>query len=351
MFTIKFVLAFALTISATFGYTWNSNNNYYQGDDYELYMYDNVDISNNDWFDQSIWDDIEILTAPDNRRIVKKCAEKYCYCAFMSGRRYRYSCNMNRFGAASRYNYNNIHYYDDDNDVKDEYDMMMAPANLRMHNGGRSGNPQSARGYTAQNANVDLTAQGAGAGFTVQLSMHHVCDWGTFTAFWNQLTEEGHVKSLCNVLNELNKNIPGKFPGIALPVPVQTLITGICDGTITHDATAVADPGIGGLTEAWQWMPGNLFVGPERAKRTDDPADVGGNFESGSKKVLGSAYKNMERACKAMAGYYRLHDKKKKKAVASIAIALLKAATPNNVYQLDNSKWKQERKGKYSLKK
>ncbi|HEX3524179.1 MAG TPA: hypothetical protein VHT52_19075 [Stellaceae bacterium] len=134
------------------------------------------------------------------------------------------------------------------------------------------------------------------------MTRHHVIPYNRLVQFWNTLLvnrQLGRGPGLANgLLNGMIATLnnyqfgPSRNNNI-LPDDrrnIIILLEGMRDGTIRHDEGVVRPDEIDNLAAVYQWLPGNLFIGPQN--RSDDP---GAAFETGAVVVVGGGNFSMYR--------------------------------------------------------
>jgi hypothetical protein len=131
--------------------------------------------------------------------------------------------------------------------------------------------------------------------YPVQVNRHHIIPYNRLFEFWNRLVENSQLGQgtgpadglLRGIIATLRSYQFGTGNNNIVPADrdnIITLLEGMLNGTIRHDPNPDARPPdeIDNLAAVYQWLPGNLFVGPQN--RSDDP---GANFEEQAIVVVG----------------------------------------------------------------
>jgi hypothetical protein len=160
------------------------------------------------------------------------------------------------------------------------------------------------------NFNTDLTAQGRNPNdFPVEMTRHHIVPYNQLRTFWNRMVLEGHLRTAANplfnsIINVLRDN-SGFTLNLADREQIIQLLTDIREGRVTHDANRPVPEGLDSLRQFYAWMPGNLFIGPGGAFRTDDPGE---GFEQNAVVVVGErGFTQYQEADNIITEYERTH--------------------------------------------
>ncbi|OPC77694.1 hypothetical protein B4N89_35930 [Embleya scabrispora] len=129
------------------------------------------------------------------------------------------------------------------------------------------------------------TVQGHGG---LAMTYHHVVPYNVLRKLWNDSLETpADMQSFMGRLAEhvtLYASMRTQHGGRLHPDDVGAagaLATLIAGGAVVHDKSARRPGGFDDLVTIYQWLPGNLFIGP--TERADDPHE---RFESGARPVL-----------------------------------------------------------------
>ncbi|WP_146011709.1 MULTISPECIES: hypothetical protein [Burkholderia] len=219
------------------------------------------------------------------------------------------------------------------------------PGSYELELGARPGAPYP----PLQNYNIDLSAQGSGPDYSVEVSRHHIIPYNVLRAFYNRVMEtHGEILRFRSFLIVFGRNIPSYASAASLDCERNRLDY----LEASNLALAVADnyarwggnrppPGLDTFQEFYTWLPGNLFIGPNN--RSDDPGE---GFEEGAVEIVGqnafntlsSVYQNMVR--------YNNGDQS---VLGSIATGLTQIADRRSVYPLYSGDW-QYVNGEYRIK-
>jgi hypothetical protein len=82
--------------------------------------------------------------------------------------------------------------------------------------------------------------------------------------------------------------------------PAPSLLNGIHAGYIVHDPAGATVPFRDQLAEVYEWLPGNLYIGPDGVWRSDDP---GGAFETKAGAVVGRSFSTWTNANSKVTDY------------------------------------------------
>ena len=187
----------------------------------------------------------------------------------------------------------------------------------------------------------------------VQVMRHHIIPDNRLRDFWNTLLGRGQgpLNLTANALlvglernadnNQMNLNRADRREAIEL-------IQGIRSGRIRHNPNARRPAGFDTLAALYEWMPGNLFIGPRggngRYQRTDDP---GSDFEQNARVVVGAAFGFLERAN----GFTREFNETPNPRTAAQAMeAISRAMQRRSPYDINPDNWI-FKGGKYRLRK
>jgi hypothetical protein len=225
--------------------------------------------------------------------------------------------------------------------------------NLKME-AGRQNPPYAA----IDNYSTDLKTSGKDTTkYPIQVDRHHVLPCNTLIEFWNKVVENRQLKGLQAFLQAISTNI-GKYkfdPKTLSSVDkdhVKAFIDGINKGTIDHGDGAKRVDGWDSFAACYQWLPGNLFVGPTADFRTDDPTD---GFEVNAKTMMSSdqyAFPALQNAYNDILAYKKEGYQGTLKDVQKISGELARVATSaSEPRKLDYKQWNIDAKAKrYSIR-
>lgn len=119
--------------------------------------------------------------------------------------------------------------------------------------------------------------------YPVVVIRHHIIPYNVLADFWNNLVvvgrlgdgpglADGLLNAMITALNNYANNVHELDR-----VTVRDLLEGMANGSIRHDLNARPPEGLDTLAQIYEWLPGNLFIGPQN--RSDDPGDM---FETGA---------------------------------------------------------------------
>jgi hypothetical protein len=142
----------------------------------------------------------------------------------------------------------------------------------------------------------------------VEVMRHHIIPDTKLKEFWNKMVTSGNLVAaadgflnvICSRISQYKVNLIS-----ADRDKVKLLVGKIRSQEYQHDGTQQRPEGFDNLAAIYEWLPGNLFVGPKggdgKYQRTDDP---GNNFERNSDVIVGSnAYNILVAACLNMREY------------------------------------------------
>eukprot|EP01084_Bolivina_argentea_P155424 270843_1 len=293
-----------------------SDDYYYEyGFDENLFLdmdtNNDIDITFTDWFDDKIWNDISSIKTSSNDIIIKKCIYNSCVCHYKNDYLTHkfYSCYTESGSTA-----NDHHAYDDDIDnayesfdnnynyyynIMDMTDMMTLQ-NLVM----------STRVDIREKPMVDAGDRSLyRASRNVRgMQYHHIIPYSLLRTLWDAIAN-------CEHFGEQYNTAQSKIRIYLAPIleAMKVLIADNSEYTqnmgVAPRSTRVVtfinyllSPGRGRQARDWNaftarrqetiwtdfqllydWLPGNLFEGPRRDDRTDDPGHA---FEAKAKKIL-----------------------------------------------------------------
>jgi hypothetical protein len=187
----------------------------------------------------------------------------------------------------------------------------------------------------------------------VDMTRHHIIPDSLLRRFWNQMLDSGDLSQARGLLTTIADNL-GQYRMIMNPADlnqVRTLLQDIASGAIRHSPDARRHDAIDSLATVYEWMPGNLFIGPTGGgdvddrpgrpptgeyRREDDPGD---GFETNARVVVGErAFRSLEDANRDMATYIR-DGGRNRGLIVRATLALADAARRNNVYPVNPDNW------------
>ena len=185
----------------------------------------------------------------------------------------------------------------------------------------------------------------------VEVMRHHIIPDRLLNEFWNTLLAVGSLNltagGLLRGLEESAENNRMNLNGADRREVVQ-LLQSIRSGRIRHNPSARRPLGFDTLAAVYEWMPGNLFIGPRggggQYQRTDDPQD---GFEVNARVVVGPAFANMENANSLIRDFTRTSNTR---TGTQAAIALSRLTQRKQPYDIDGDNWI-FKGGKYRLRK
>jgi hypothetical protein len=124
--------------------------------------------------------------------------------------------------------------------------------------------------------------------YPVRVIRHHVIPYNLLVNFWNTLVAQGQLGQGSGPADGLLNAMASTLNDYAVTMhPTDranliALLQGMRDGTIRHAPGGPTHNEIDNLAALYQWLPGNLFIGPQN--RSDDPGDA---FETGAGVVVG----------------------------------------------------------------
>jgi GH18 family chitinase len=126
----------------------------------------------------------------------------------------------------------------------------------------------------------------------VEVMRHHMIPDSRLRDFWNGMLEHGHLSAVDGFLAVIDRDLAGYQMTLNETDinQVRDLVRRIRGGQIRHNASSNRPPGFDNLAAVYEWLPGNLFVGPRGGggdfQRTDDPGD---GFEDSAGVIVGTA--------------------------------------------------------------
>jgi hypothetical protein len=172
--------------------------------------------------------------------------------------------------------------------------------------------------------------------YPVTVARHHIVPANLLIQLWNTMLDRGHMASANGggyataLLASMALNLAfyeiNMVPGDRLNLLL--LLNGIQFGYLEHDPNAGTVPNRDLLAEAYEWLPGNLFIGPDGTWRDDDPGD---NFETNAGIVVGNGFRQYSNANQRIQAYLAGTATTPSRAVLSLArIALTLSPFPLN---------------------
>lgn len=201
-----------------------------------------------------------------------------------------------------------------------------------------------------QNFNTELTQQGAGPGFTVAVSRHHIIPYNVLRAFYNTVVTSGHLIYLRGFLNAMGDNINGYVGAASMDCSSSSgtvnmalnMMSSMRLGLIRNSSPGDYPDGLDDFHSFYVWLPGNLFIGPHN--RSDDPGDA---FEENAAYIVGvNRYARLLRAYNFMRDYNSDHQLSHLQgAVRELSII----ARERSVHPLVSAEWTRDEDGKYAI--
>ncbi|MDF2389800.1 hypothetical protein GWQ31_00260 [Aeromonas sp. 2MA4] len=218
--------------------------------------------------------------------------------------------------------------------------------NFELNIGARPSAPYPAM----RNYNTDLTSQGSGSEYPVEVSRHHIIPFNVLRTFYNRLAERNQFSNVGGFFYTYSDNL--RFYASRNGIDCGNLGNDLVDagnlalahryGLARQGGTALA-PGFDTFEQFYAWLPGNLFIGP--AQRSDDPHE---GFESNAHVVVGAAYfDTLSRVYQNMIRFNNGDDSSS--LLNAISVGLSQMAQKKSVFSLNPQDWMYIH-GKYKLK-
>ncbi|GAA3284164.1 hypothetical protein [Streptomyces lavendulae] len=163
----------------------------------------------------------------------------------------------------------------------------------RLTREGRNDNPFQTNLTNRHPDNLDQEYAGADS---ISLSRHHIVPFSTLQIFWNLAVRNyyndpqagGELREALLNLSARLDDYMDRYTDLnpSLRGPAKTFVAKFRNFDYYHDETADAPNELSAFLRIYQWIPGNLFVGPEGRFRTDDPKS---GFEYNCAPIIGSA--------------------------------------------------------------
>ena len=189
--------------------------------------------------------------------------------------------------------------------------------------------------------------------FPVAMARHHIIPHNRIVAFWNKMINEKHIgaggRSFATLLLAAMNDMLGLYEvrDTVNKTVLSLLLFGIEYGHIIHDPNVditVRPPGWDDFRLVYEWLPGDLFVGPGKGTdprtgkqgkewRSDDPGD---NFEKNAQVVVGGALKTLTTADTAIQDYVAGRTATPNKASLNLGKIVRARFNP---YGLDPANW------------
>lgn len=212
------------------------------------------------------------------------------------------------------------------------------------------------------NAQANLQAIGTGPGFTVQLDRHHVIPNELLTRFYNTVIDRAEISRLSGFLNVFANNLayyggPGgagatcTFRNEQDNHHTSVVLTGMGNGEIVHNVVPGAPMGdvLDTFRQFFAYMPGNLFIGPTGAVRSDDPHS---SFEENAGAIIGpNRLHQLQNIYNDMQTYINSSPsgEEAQAALARLSDSLARVAARRSITQLNADDWVFEN-GRYHIK-
>lgn len=185
------------------------------------------------------------------------------------------------------------------------------------------------------------------ANHPVNMTRHHIIPDNRLRDFWNRMLRDGHFNAANALLSVFESNLGQYQMNLAQINELRELLQGLQDGSIRHNSEAVRPEAFDDLAALYEWMPGNLFIGPTggggQYQRTDDP---GSDFEENAGAVIGNRdFRVRQDANAAIEAYLGSGDRS---AAQRAIIGLAAMARRNSPYDVNPTGWI-FKSGKYHL--
>ena len=157
--------------------------------------------------------------------------------------------------------------------------------------------------------NTSLTMTGTNPDqYPVEVMRHHIIPDNRLKGFWNKMVNRNELAGEGKALLQGMRDSVRQYNMTLVPADRQQVINildEIIERNYQHDADRPPPDGFDNLAQVYEWLPGNLFIGPkgggERYQRVDDPGD---QFERNSDVIVGAtAYSDLRNACIQMRDY------------------------------------------------
>jgi hypothetical protein len=177
--------------------------------------------------------------------------------------------------------------------------------------------------------------------FPVEVMRHHMIPDSRLRDFWNALVEAGDLNN--DVVGGFFQAIESNIGQYRMDLTasdrdqVIDLLRRIRNRQIRHNPNATRPDGFDNLAQAYQWLPGNLFIGPRGGngdyQRDDDPGD---DFEVNADVIVGSNFGARQQANQYIQQY--LESRNPSNARQAIE-NLSRIAQRNSPFDLDSNNW------------
>ncbi|WP_347169228.1 hypothetical protein AAHI06_18730 [Pseudomonas salmasensis] len=212
------------------------------------------------------------------------------------------------------------------------------------------------------NAQADLQATGTGPGFTVQLDRHHVIPNELLTRFYNTVIDRAEISRLSGFLTVFANNLayyggPGgagascTFRNEQDNHHTSVVLAGMANGGVVHNVVpgAPMEDLLDTFRQFFAYMPGNLFIGPTGAVRSDDPHS---SFEENAGTIIGpNRLHQLQNIYNDMHTYLNSppSSEEAQAALGRLSERLARVAARRSITQLNADDWVFEN-GRYHIK-
>ncbi|NEQ65955.1 MAG: hypothetical protein F6K21_10720 [Symploca sp. SIO2D2] len=192
------------------------------------------------------------------------------------------------------------------------------------------------------NYNTSLTATGSGSGYPVEVMRHHIVPDSKLKEFWNKMVNNDHLVTAADGLLKVIHDTVDQYQmtlNTADRNTVKLLTDKIRNKEYQHNPNRPSPEGFDNLAQVYEWLPGNLFIGPKggngQYQRSDDP---GNNFEKNSDVIVGSsAYNDLKNACLSIKAYLLPTGQVANARTASMNLS--NVAKKTKLYDLKKDNW------------
>lgn len=196
----------------------------------------------------------------------------------------------------------------------------------------------------------------------IRLGRHHIIPLTLLIRFWNRLVLRGDIFDNRFRATGFLQNLQNAIPTYPLAARIRYNQTITLLRLITAPQTP--DPNFDGpsalddFAEIFEWLPGNIFIGPHPSLRDDDPGEgLDANAQTIVNHALGpSRFTTWQNIFDAITNYLTLTDNQQP--LSDQALAQLRNATQGlniivrrrDVFPLDPSDWEETSPGRYRIR-
>lgn len=183
----------------------------------------------------------------------------------------------------------------------------------------------------------------------VEVMRHHIIPDSRLRVLWNRALEAGHLHVAADeLLRTIDQNL-GQYQMTLNQADIdqlRDLLLGIRSGAVRHNPARRTPDGFDNLAAVYEWLPGNLFIGPRggngQYQRTDDPGD---GFEENANTIVGADFPH--RAANSAIEEYLRSGSEETAEQAFVALSVI--ARRGEPYALNSYDWIFAH-GKYKLR-